>query len=197
MKRMTILLLLLALPIVGGTAGENDTEFLVNHLKKTQQIYADALTGLTPEQWKFTPGPDRWSIQQCAEHLAVTESFLREAAEKVLNSPPATAEQKEAAKGKDAMVMKMVTDRSQRFKAPEPVQPKGDPSLEDVRGRFEAERQKTFAMVKSAGDGLRNHVSKHPAFQETDAYQWVLFLSSHVERHVAQMKEVKEHADYP
>jgi hypothetical protein len=37
----------------------------------------------------------------------------------------------------------------------------------------------------------------NPAVQEADAYQWLLFLSAHTERHTKQIEEVKATAGFP
>jgi hypothetical protein len=37
----------------------------------------------------------------------------------------------------------------------------------------------------------------HPAMKELDAYQWILFLAAHSERHLKQLQEVKESPGYP
>jgi hypothetical protein len=67
---------------------------------------------LTDAQWSFKAGPDRWSVGEVVEHLALAEPLLFGMEQKVMTGPPATPEQKAAASGKDDMILKMVADRA-------------------------------------------------------------------------------------
>jgi hypothetical protein len=101
-------------------------------------------------------------------------------------------------KGKDEMLVKMVPNRSQKFQAPEPIQPKkllSDPT--EYVARFKASRDKHIAYVETTQDSLRDRVSPHPAAGPLDAYQWILLISGHTERHVLQILEVKADPNYP
>jgi hypothetical protein len=44
---------------------------------------------------------------------------------------------------------------------------------------------------------LRAHSAPHPAFQTLDAYQWILFMAAHSDRHTQQINEVKAQPRYP
>jgi hypothetical protein len=90
-----------------------------------------------------------------------------------------------------------VQDRSQKFTAPEPLVPSAKfANPADAARAFTAARDKTIAYVKTTDDPLRAHVGKSPA-GTLDAYQFLILLSAHSERHNAQIQEVKANADYP
>ena len=40
---------------------------------------------LSDAQWNFKAGPDRWSVGEVVEHLALAESFLAEARQKAMD----------------------------------------------------------------------------------------------------------------
>ena len=44
---------------------------------------------------------------------------------------------------------------------------------------------------------LRAFAGPHPAFEMLDAYDWLLFLSGHTERHTLQIQEVKADPGFP
>jgi hypothetical protein len=44
---------------------------------------------------------------------------------------------------------------------------------------------------------LRDHAIDSPLGKKLDAYQWVLFISAHSERHTKQINEVKADAGFP
>ena len=37
----------------------------------------------------------------------------------------------------------------------------------------------------------------HPALGSIDAYDWILMLAAHTERHTAQIKEIKADPNFP
>jgi hypothetical protein len=51
--------------------------------------------------------------------------------------------------------------------------------------------------VKTTNADLRAHASPHWAVKEADAYQWLLYLSGHSERHTRQILEVKADPNFP
>ena len=55
---------------------------------------------LSDAQWNFEAGPHWWSVGEVVEHLALAESFLAEARQKVMDGPAASAEQLAKAKGR-------------------------------------------------------------------------------------------------
>jgi hypothetical protein len=197
---MRKLFLIVALTVVTAlAAGLPDAErrVLSDHLNKSSQQFLASVEGLTDAQWNYKAGPDRWSIAQCAEHIALSEDFLRGMVENnVLTatpSPDRIAERKPL----DQKVLQMITDRSFKAQAPEPVVPAskfGSPQA--TLEHFKQSRQKTAALAATRDD-LRERASEHPAFKELDAYQWLLFLSGHTLRHTAQIQEVKDSPGFP
>jgi len=187
----TILSMVIALaPLAAG-----DTVDAVAHLERTRKMFLEATAGLSEAQWKFKPAPDRWSVAECAEHITAAEEFLHGLVAKTAGGPAAA----EPSKVADAKVMAVVTDRSFKATSPEPLVPTGRfGGREDVRTEFQARRARTLELVRTTGEAeLRKHMAPNPVLGPIDAYQWVLFLSGHTERHLAQIREVKAHAAYP
>lgn len=174
-----------------------EREFLIGHLRRTAKLFRDSIAGLTDEQWKFKPGPDRWSIAECAEHIAVSEEQLLSLAQKVAQSPVPGPRLKNPAE-LDLKIMTAMTDRSQKGKAPEMLKPTGRfPDRAAVEAAFADRRSKTLKYAESTQDDLRAHYVPHSVFKTADAYQWLLVLSSHSERHTAQINEVKADPQFP
>src|SRR5882724_2326521 len=59
-----------------GSLSETERQQLLDHLKNSQRVFAEAIHELSPAQAKFKSAPDRWSILECAEHLAQAEQLL-------------------------------------------------------------------------------------------------------------------------
>jgi hypothetical protein len=165
------------------------------HLDRTRAALLEATKGLSETQWKFKPGPDRWSVAEVLEHIVVTEGFLLEnTAQKVMQAPAGKADRDY--KSTDKMVLSAIADRTQRAQAPEPVQPAGRWSPQETLDHFLESRERTIEFLKST-PGLRDHVVDSPLGQPLDAYQWLLYVSAHSERHTKQILEVKADPNFP
>jgi hypothetical protein len=187
----------LSLLLVAGVSAEEQPsagEPLVPALERTAAKFLNAVEGLTEEQWYFKPAPDRWSIAECAEHIAVSETFIRGVVEKMLEKPVETVEPEAR---KDAVLMAMLVDRTSKFNAPDPLVPHDSfESEEELIASFVRERRETIALAKSAS-GLRDRAGTHPALGNVDAYGWLLIVAGHSERHTLQIEEIKQSEGYP
>jgi hypothetical protein len=181
-------------------AGELDNaarKVLLDHLDRSSSEFLDSVKGLTPQQWNYKPAPEVWSVAECAEHIALSEDLIRGMVESKVLTAAASPERVADRKTNDEKVLKMITDRSFKAKAPEQLQPaRRFPSPEATLEKFQESRSKTVALAKSRDD-LREHAGAHPAFKELDAYQWLLYISGHTMRHTAQIAEVKAHPGFP
>jgi hypothetical protein len=175
-----------------------DRTALVTELQASQQAVVDTIKGLTPEQMAFKPGPDRWSVAECVEHITNTEPFLFGFIQgKVLKTPPASEADRAKTAGKDAGIMETVTNRTKKFQAPAEIRPTGKiTGRDDLLKAFGDARAKTLDWTKTTKDDLRAHVMAGPG-GELDGFQWMMYLSGHTRRHLAQIKEVMSSPNFP
>jgi len=180
-------------PITG-----DERDAVIAHLERTQKLFQQTLSGVTPQQWSFKPGPDRWSLAEIAEHIGRMEDMLRGfVTGQLVNipTPPdfvelAAAQYKEA----DDRVLAQITDRSQKGQAVEPARPTGlYKTVDEAMQAFAEKRGKTIEYARTTQDDLRAHFTP----DKKDGYQYLLMLAGHAERHVAQMNEVKTATGYP
>jgi hypothetical protein len=197
-KTIALLTLAAASLLPAETLTQHDREFAMSHLHATRKMFLDSVAGLTPEQWTFKAAPDRWSIAECAEHIAVSEDFLFGiVANQVMKSPADPAKRAEV-KGKDEAIVKQVPERSQKYKAPEPIVPKQRWSTpEAIIAHFKESRDRNIEYVDTTQDDLRDHFAPHPVLGALDGYQWILLMSAHSERHTEQINEVKADPNFP
>lgn len=198
LKFVIVVAALLLVPSVAaaGPLTDQEREVALKHLAQTRQKFLDSIAGLSDAQWTFKAGPDRWSIAEVAEHIAISEStILQLIREKVMNAPAAPPE---AARVPDEKVIASVVDRTERFQAPEFLRPTNRWSTRDALVKdFLAARETTVNYAKTTTDDMRAHAAPHPVLKTLDAYQWLLLLSAHTARHTAQIEEVKTSAGYP
>jgi hypothetical protein len=96
-------------------------------------------------------------------------------------------------------VQGVIPDRTKKAQAPEPLQPTTTAKLggqAETIAAFKDRRTKTIDYATSTKDNLRGQVGDSP-IGPLDAYQWLVFMAAHSERHLAQIKEVKADPKFP
>ncbi|MBK5291763.1 MAG: DinB family protein [Acidobacteriia bacterium] len=193
-----VLFLLAALPMAADPITSTERDALIRSLKSTTEKFHKAVAGLSEAQYNFKASPEKWSIAECAEHIAVSEDALRSLVSDRVMKIPATPGKIEERKQKDAAVIHGIIDRSQKFKAPESLTPtRRFATLDAAVAHFNTSRKTTTEYAASTQDDLRAHSAPHPALKELDGYQWLLLLSGHTERHTLQILEVKAESGFP
>lgn len=197
MKEVSLLVcvLLFGSAAFGQALTQADRERGVKYLEQTRDGVVAATKGLSDAQMKFKPGPDRWSVTETLEHIALAEDFIFQNVENNVMKAPAGAADRDAAKI-DAMVLAMIPDRSHKAQAPPPLVPTGRWTPAEALDHFLKSRAKTIAFLQSTPD-LRQHVADSPIGQPLDAYEWLLFIGAHSERHTKQILEVKADPNFP
>jgi len=176
---------------------EKDREYAINQLKASRENFIKSVAGLSEGQLKFKTAPDRWSVYECAEHITLAEDFLFNIFSNNVLKTPATPEK--VSKLTDEEVLKLMTDRSFKAQAPEPLKPGKNawPNITETMQEFEKRRARTVDFVKATDNDLRCHFSQFGPRGEIDGLQWVLVISGHVDRHVLQINEVKADPNFP
>lgn len=178
------------------SAGERDVA--LKSLQASRDAFLKSIAGLSEKQWRFKPAPDRWSVAEVSEHIAVSESAIFGMVQSKIMTSPAAPEKRSEVAGKDEIVLQRVPDRSHKAQAPEFLKPTGRwATREEVTRAFEDSRQATMDYVRTTNDDLRDHFGPHPLLGPLDAYQWILLISAHSERHTKQIEEVKADPNFP
>jgi len=172
-----------------------EKEKTLQYLESTKKGVIEATKGLSEAQWNFKAGPDRWSIAQCMEHIAAAEDYIRGlVVEKVMLAPAVPGRDTKAT---DDAVLAKVPDRSRKSQAPEPIVPTNRYGTPDAAlQHFVESRAKTEEFLKTT-PGLRDHAVDSPMGTKMDAYEFVLLIAAHSERHTKQILEVKADPNYP
>jgi len=67
---------------------EKDRTYLVDNLRRSIDQINEATRNLSDAQWNFKPGPDKWSINEVVEHIAIWELLLQRDISLALSDPP-------------------------------------------------------------------------------------------------------------
>ena len=187
-----------ALAPAPGVMTPQERDLLLELLFSSQQQLVSSIVTLTPAQWTFAPGQDRWSIAQCADHLRLSEEGILGMVRGQILASPAAPEAAGAASGRDGVVVAAMRDRSRRSKTFEFLEPQTvAPTAAVFIKAFLTSRAATVQYVRETTDALHHHFAPLGPLGDLDAYQWLLLLASHTERHVAQIEEVKTAPGFP
>jgi hypothetical protein len=182
----------------GGALNDKERAFLIEQMEISKKAFLSSISGISEAQWTFKPAPNVWSVQECAEHIVLSESFIFAGAQQVLKSP--TVPRPETSNPEvDQKLAMAVQDRSHKATAPAPIDPVGKAATltpaEAVK-QFTAKRDENEQYVKTTSDELRTHVGQGPV-GPMDAYQTLVLMATHTARHTEQIKEVQANANYP
>ena len=184
-------------PSASTSLTPEEREVALKNLQATHDAFLKSIAGLSEKQWRFKPAPDRWSVAEVSEHIAVAESSIFALVQKIMSSPADPSKRAEVA-GKDDKILLQVPDRTHKVQAPEFLKPTNRfATREENIKAFEDARAATMNYVRTTNDDLRDHFGPHPALGTLDAYQWILLISAHSARHTKQIEEVKADPNFP
>ena len=206
-KRIKTLILALSVTLLLAAVGngqtapapkvftEKDREFAIKYATDTQADFVKQLTGLSDAQLNFRAAEGRWTIGEIAEHIIVVENALRGFVDGGMKAPVPAC--KDEFRIQDVAVILTITNRQQKFQAPEAVRPNGRwKTVPDLLANFDTTRKTSIDYMKNMKEDMRSHFVPMP-LGKLDAFQSFLFMIGHSERHLAQLKEVKADANYP
>lgn len=204
-RRKTYNYLLLLFIVFSGLAGtptddvlsKKERKFAAEHMKNTKAELQDAIKGLSAAQLTYKVSAEKWSVQECVYHIAISEKTLWTMLESSMKAGP-TPEKKKDLKVTDEQVIKMTEDRTNKVKTFSSLEPQNTPykSLDEAVNDFKTTRAAHIKYIKATSEDLRNHFVQMP-FGLLDCYQLCLLISSHTDRHVQQLSEVKADAGFP
>ena len=174
---------------VAAPLTDRERERLLAHFEMTASWLTDEVSGLSPAQLAFRRATGAWTIMEVLDHLLVVGPIYWQDLQTALKAPggrtsPAT----------DADILWYGIDRTNREKAIPSEVPKG---LRDLRSGLDAHRKlhtRLVEYIKSTKEDLRGHIVER---QSCDAYQWALLISTHEQRHILQIREIKADPNFP
>ena len=165
-----------------------EREQLIRLLTTSRESLRSAVAACSPAPTRAEGRPG-WSPAEIVEHLVATETAIFARLQTILALPP-DATRRSALAARDATILKAVPDRSRRVEAPSQLKPAlRFPNLDTALATFESARLRTIELAESTQLDLRSRFDRHPFLREMDAYQWLLFLAVHTDRHVSQLRE--------
>jgi hypothetical protein len=171
-------------------------------LDQVQDDVMARVSGMTAEQWSFKPGPDRWSVGECVEHITRGEASLFERIEALIATAP-NPDWFAKTDGKLALLQQYIPDRRPQgqggVRAPYELEPTDKWDRRRGIAEFYATHGKVRAFVETMRRDIKDRTmeSTVPLFDTMNAYDWLNLQALHIVRHTKQIVEVQEDPGYP
>jgi hypothetical protein len=160
---------------------------MLSALEGSHRALLTAVQDVTEEMAGRAPGPGRWSIRQCLEHVAVVEDYLLRQIE---TATP--AESPMVNLRREAAIRERGADRTRPVLAPEPAQPMGRFStMAEALDHFRETRSRTIRFVEACTLDLRSQITSHPMIGTVNCYETLLIMAVHPRRHAKQIAEIR------
>ena len=176
---------------------EEDRKYLLDNLTRSQEELINETKDLTREQWLFKESPDRWSINEIVEHIAIWELLLEYRITRQLQGglQPARAMKAIA----DSVVLGFIME-PKKHHSPDYSQPftytlpMGLNDLENNLAWVLKLRKEAIRHVSEESTDLRQY---YVGDSEINTHQVYITLFGHADRHIRQIRQVKQHPKYP
>ena len=160
-------------------------------MDETRARLCARLNHLTTAEENARSSPEAWSAKEIAEHLAIIEERLSKLFPVMVTKAEAGGLQRSADQPFRPISVESMIERSKREKyvAPDEVRPTGAGSIEDSIARLTRSRETIRALrPRLEALDLTGTTYPHPAFGPLNAYQWLIFISAHEDRHLRQIE---------
>jgi len=167
-----------------------EREKAVGLLNRSRQTLLDAVAGVTDEVARWKPEPDRWSILEYVEHLAVSDDELIALIKRSL-ATPARPETEAERRERETRIRETPVPRGANH-APQMLRPHDRfATLSEAMAAFLAARERSLEYARSTQDDLRSHFTDHSVLGPLDGYQWLVGNARHAETHAAHIRELR------
>lgn len=160
--------------------------------------FVAGVTGVTQAQADFRASADEWTIGEIAEHVNIVNGGFLRIVGKLLRQAEANPKPAPVDLNLRGVLVGENGDQAPKFQAPEMVRPKGGVAIADS---IVGLRQTItgFAEVQSRLEAvdLSEQTFPHPAAGPLSAYQWMILLTEHSDRHLGQIGRIKAADGFP
>ena len=189
---VTLAALLSAAPAAAGPMTPGERQRLIAHLEMTNAWLESELAGLSKAQLTFKMAPESWSVAEVTEHLAIAEPQYWKNFQDSLAKPVQPEFKPQAT---DEGMLWYGIDRTNRTTTGDARVPRGTyATANDSLAAFKKLRAEMMQFARTTQDDLRG---RPYLTASQDLYQWFLMISTHAQRHILQIREVKAHKDFP
>jgi hypothetical protein len=168
---------------------ETDRKYLLDSLIITRDALIKETENLTEAQWNFKESPDRWSIKEVTEHIAIWELLLLHEVNKAKGGGP----HPEWISKPDSVYFNFILEEKPHISV-DYTRPLGLNSGNNNMAWFLKMRNQSIEYLKTTQEDLRTF---HLNQERPNIHQVYIYIFGHVERHLRQIKKIKANINYP
>ena len=173
---------------------ESDRQFQLQNFQRTHDGLTKETVDLTDEQWHFREAPQRWTIAEVVEHLALWEViFARQIGIAMRSKPDPTLQQ---ACRPDSFYRNFIMEEKSH-NAPDFSKPTGFIKGKNNLAFFLDRRALIVKFVDTTKADLRFYHEPVGGGVYRNVHQVLLVQWGHIDRHLRQIRRIKEHPLFP
>lgn len=184
---------------------QNFLQTVIDEADKNSLGAQQLTEGLSDSQLSWTSAPDRWSIAQCLDHLAVTSrqfnTYFTAAIKQGREKWPVTSDVPYKPSWVGGWLIKQVVpETTRRIPAPKVFSPSQSPAIEGALEKYLNQQSEFLGFVREAQGidynkaRLRSPVTPLMRYSLADAF---VVTVVHGWRHLAQAKRVRDTDGFP
>lgn len=173
---------------------EADHKSLLDNFRRTRAEINQETARLTPAQWNFREGPDKWTIGQVLEHLTMWELItMGDARYAVYLGPnPAVAALCRSDSAVTSFIYEEKPHVSPDFTIPTGLIPDGT-NLK----LFNIKCDELIRSIETSTVDFRQHVRVGKDGNHRGLAQLYIIQYGHADRHLRQIRRIKQHPTFP
>jgi hypothetical protein len=203
MKRALIITAVMIMPFLASSQEnrlwtEEERNYLIENLVRSREELIKETAGLSEKQWKFKESPDRWSISEVVEHINSWEMLLMYDVTRSLKAGSHPSRDVNARRDEEVLGFIMEEKPHYSLESTKPFSytiPMGLTDLKTNITTFLKLRGESIQFVETATEDLRLYTRVHN--KSTDLHQHYIVVFGHTDRHLRQIRKIKQHANYP
>ena len=182
----------------GGRRASDTLQEIWDENSAAREALLHEVRGLSESQLAFQRSPGKWSIGEILDHLALAEQSIARVASRIL--------QRAAGRGligepgsMEALSCKIdLKTYDKSVAAPESVRPLPERPLELLLAGLRESRERLLEVSSRAeGRVIGNVTIRHFQLGELHFYQWLALEAAHETKHLAQIRAIKAHPEFP
>lgn len=173
---------------------ETDRQYTLDNLRRTCDELVRETETLTPAQWAFHESADRWNIGEVVEHLALWEIIW--AREVSLGSRSKPQPELNQTSKPDSYYHDFIMEPA-AHKSPDFSRPTGFIDGKNNLVFFLWLREQAIGFVEKTEADMRAHFELTATDSPRNMHQVYIYQWGHVDRHLRQIRKIKQHPNYP
>jgi hypothetical protein len=170
-----------------------DRKYLLDNLIRSKEELIKETSHLTDAQWRFHESKDRWSINEIIEHIGLWEILLMDDVSRALRTQP----QPNKLAQPDSLTYNFIMESKKHFsldytKPYSYTIPFGLDEGKNNLTKVTKWRDQSIDYIKTTKDNLRIYFATYGTVHQT-----FILIFGHADRHLRQIRKVKQHPNYP